>query len=227
MSTAISRTVEDYLKQILLQQLRAPGSSTGGRVAMGKLAQAMNVTAGTSTAMVKRLARAGLLNYAPYDGVRLTARGQKLAADMLRRHRLIETFLVQTLGLDWSEVHDEAEQLEHAISDKLLERIDAALGHPRFDPHGDPIPDRTGAITQPKLRSLADCTANETVEIARILDQRAEFLDFLDKAGLRPGVRITIIAHDEIADALQVTPEDGKPINLGSAASAKILVKHC
>jgi DtxR family Mn-dependent transcriptional regulator len=223
-TSELSRTVEDYLKQTLLQQQRA-GTQSRGRVPMGRLAKAMNVTAGTGTAMVKRLADAGLLDYAPYDGVRLTARGQKLAAGMVRRHRLIETFLVQTLGLDWSEVHDEAERLEHAISDKLLEKIDAALGHPRFDPHGDPIPDRTGTIAKRNLRTLAECETGDTVTIARILDQRSEFLDFLDRAGLRPETRVRIASHDAVADALQVKPEGGAAINLGSAAAGKLLVR--
>jgi len=222
--TTLTHTVEDYLKQILLHQQRS-GSKPRGRMAMGRLAKAMDVTAGTGTAMVKRLADQGLLDYEPYDGVRLTLRGEKLAANMIRRHRLIETFLVKALGLDWSEVHDEAEQLEHAISDKLLEKIDAALGHPRFDPHGDPIPDRAGAMAQPKLRSLNECGAGDIVTIARIIDQRPEFLEFLDRAGLRPEVRVTILARDAIADALEVEPEDGKPINLGSAASGKLLVR--
>ena len=234
--TALSRTVEDYLKQTLLQQQRssAPGrraASTGtrkgkhGRVSMGRLAKAMNVTAGTGTAMVKRLAEAGLINYAPYDGVRLTPRGEKLAAAMVRRHRLIETFLVQTLGLDWSEVHDEAERLEHAISDKLLEKIDAALGHPRFDPHGDPIPDRSGSMPRRELRTLAECEANDAVTIARILDQRSEFLDFLDRHDLRPETRVKIVTRDAVADSLQVQADGGKRINLGSAAAGKLLVR--
>lgn len=222
--TSLSRTVEDYLKQTLLQQQRGDGRRRG-RVSMGRLAKAMNVTAGTSTAMVKRLAEAGLLNYAPYDGVRLTPRGEKLAAAMVRRHRLIETFLVQTLGLDWADVHDEAERLEHAISDALLERIDAALGHPRFDPHGDPIPDRTGAMPRRELRTLAECDPGETVTIARIVDQQPEFLDFLDHAGLRPDTRLKIESHSRAADAFKIKPEGGPALNLGSAAASKVMVR--
>jgi len=224
-----SRTVEDYLKQVLLLQQK-PGvaarqpRSGRGRVSMGRLSRAMNVAAGTGTAMVKRLADAGLLDYEPYEGVRLTARGEKLATDMLRRHRLIETFLVQTLGLGWSEVHDEAERLEHAISDALLEKIDAVLGHPRFDPHGDPIPDRAGVMSQPNLRTLAECDVGESIKIARILDQRPTFLDFLDKAGLRPGAIVTLQRRDPIADALRVKTGARTAIHLGSGAAAKLLV---
>src|SRR6185503_20361208 len=101
---------------------------------------AMNVAPGTATAMVKTLAESGLVDYEPRGGVRLTTKGEKLALHVLRRHRLVELFLVEALGLDWSEVDEEAEELEHAISDKVLGRIDKALGHPQVDPHGDPIP---------------------------------------------------------------------------------------
>src|SRR6476620_7329433 len=107
---------------------------------MGRLAAAMGVVPGTATTMVKTLADSGLVTYEPRSGTRLTAGGEKLALHVLRRHRLVEPFLVKTLGLDWSEVHEEAEELEHAISDKVLHRIDQLLGHPTTDPHGDPIP---------------------------------------------------------------------------------------
>src|SRR5215471_9542710 len=131
-----SSTVENYLKQIYLEQQSAQGEL----VSMGRLASVMNVVPGTATSMVKALADSGLVEYEPRSGARLTRGGQQLALHVLRRHRLVELFLVKVLGLDWSEVHEEAEELEHAISDKVLERIDQFLGHPSADPHGDPIP---------------------------------------------------------------------------------------
>jgi DtxR family Mn-dependent transcriptional regulator len=131
-----SSTVEDYIKQLWVEQ-QAAGAEL---VPMGRLAAAMGVVPGTATSMVKTLADSGLVNYEPRSGARLTRGGEQLALHVLRRHRLLEVFLVKVLGMDWSEVHDEAEHLEHVISDKVLERIDDLLGRPSVDPHGDPIP---------------------------------------------------------------------------------------
>ena len=117
-------------------------------IPMGRLATAMGVVPGTATTMVKALADSGLVDYSPRTGVRLTEAGSQLALHVLRRHRLVELFLVRVVGLDWSEVHDEAEELEHVISDKVLEKIDALLGHPQADPHGDPIPTAKGHVAK-------------------------------------------------------------------------------
>src|SRR5213592_1768641 len=124
---------------------------------MGSLVSALGVTPGTATTMVKALADAGLAEYEPYSGVRLTAAGEKLAGLVLRRHRLVELFLVQVMGMSWAEVHDEAEQLEHVVSERLIERIDDMLGHPTHDPHGDPIPTPEGALTTRHLETLLTC----------------------------------------------------------------------
>src|SRR5437764_4466966 len=148
-----SSTVENYLKQIYLEQQPLGGDL----VPMGRLATAMAVTPGTATTMIKALAEANLVTYEPRTGVRLTKPGEQLALHVLRRHRLVELFLVKMLGLDWSEVHEEAEHLEHAVSDKVLERMDALLGHPSVDPHGDPIPTAKGHLDELRLDSLADC----------------------------------------------------------------------
>src|SRR5438477_9097535 len=146
-----SVTVENYLKQLYLeQQQHAPGEL----VSMGRLAAVMGVVPGTATTMMKALADSGLVAYEPRGGVRLTRGGEQLALHVLRRHRLVELFLVRVLGMDWSEVHDEAEELEHAVSDKVLERIDALLEHPRVDPHGDPIPPAKGKPIDVAHRSL-------------------------------------------------------------------------
>src|SRR5438128_10860894 len=138
-----SITVENYLKQLYLEQQ----NRSEELVPMGKLARAMGVVPGTATSMVKALADSGLVSYEPRFGARLTRGGEQLALHVLRRHRLVELFLVKVLNLDWSEVHDEAEELEHAISDKVLGKIDTLLGHPSVDPHGDPIPPATGNFT--------------------------------------------------------------------------------
>src|SRR6187200_2807556 len=135
-----SQTVENYLKTIYLAQV----ADSDALVPMGQLASALGVVPGTATTMVKTLAESGLVRYEPYMGVRLTRAGEKLATLVLRRHRLIELFLVKVLGMSWAEVHDEAERLEHAVSERLIDRIDEMLGRPQVDPHGDPIPTSDG-----------------------------------------------------------------------------------
>src|SRR5271170_296854 len=165
-------TVENYLKAILIRSADADTA-----VATGTIAEALGVTPGTITTMVKSLAAQGLVAHQPREGVRLTPAGRALALRVVRKHRLIETFLVHVLKMDWKEVHEEAEALEHAISDRVLLRIDALLGHPASDPHGDPIPspkcplyDRGGAVT------LATCEPRRPFRVERILDQSAPFL---------------------------------------------------
>ena len=143
-------TVEDYLKCILLEEQREPGTL----VTMGQVAAALRVAPGTVTAMVKALADGGLLAYEPYSGVRLTDYGRQLAGHVLRRHRLVEQFLVKVMGMDWTEVHSEAELLEHAVSERLIARMDEMLGFPSVDPHGDTIPDARGVVAAPQLPTL-------------------------------------------------------------------------
>src|SRR5215510_6250049 len=150
-----SSTVENYLKAIY--QGQAALGSDVRLVPMGQLAAALGVTPGTATTMVKALAESGLAEYEPYSGVRLTPAGEKLAGLVLRRHRLVEAFLVQVMGMSWAEVHEDAEQLEHVVSDRLIDRIDQMLGRPTHDPHGDPIPNADGAVAQRQLESLLTC----------------------------------------------------------------------
>ena len=218
-----SSTVENYLKQLYLEQQHAPA---GELVSMGRLAAAMSVVPGTATTMVKALADSGLVSYEPRGGTRLTRGGEQLALHVLRRHRLVELFLVKVLGLDWSEVHAEAEELEHAISDKVLERIDALLERPRVDPHGDPIPPAKGRPQPlPRRLSLADCEPGSGYRVARVLDQAPAFLQFVDRCGLMPGVSVTIEGRDELADAMRVRPRGRNSVTLGTSAAAKILVE--
>ena len=217
-----SVTVENYLKQLYLSQQGEPDRL----VAMGKLAGAMGVVPGTATTMVKALADSGLVSYEPRGGVRLTRAGEQLALHVLRRHRLIELFLVKVLGLDWSEVHAEAEELEHSVSDKVLERMDALLGHPSADPHGDPIPPAKGRPRAETVHeSLAACQAGKSYRVARVLDQGPEFLQFADRCGLVPGVTVALESREELADSVRVRPRGGPTISLGNAAAEKILVE--
>lgn len=217
-------TVENYLKQIYLEQQAAPGEL----VQMGKLATAMGVVPGTATSMIKALADSNLVSYEPRGGVKLTRGGEQLALRVLRRHRLVELFLVKVLGLDWSEVHVEAEELEHAISDKVLERIDALLDHPSVDPHGDPIPSAGGRIASKSnaQRSLMDCDLNRSVRVARVIDQQPEFLQFVDRCGLTPGTSVTVESRDPIASAVTVRADNRASVTLGTSAAQKILVER-
>lgn len=214
-------TVENYIKHIYLEQQEDPKIL----VSMGRLATALDVVPGTVTTMVKALADAGLVDYEPRGGARLTRGGEQLALHVLRRHRLVELLLVKVLGLDWSEVHAEAEELEHAISDKVLERIDLLLDHPAFDPHGDPIPTAKGHVQAVERCSLADCATGKPLRITRIIDQDAAFLQFVERCGLMPGISVTVEKRDAPADAVLIRPVDRKPITLGNTAAAKILVQ--
>ncbi len=215
-----SSTVENYLKQIYLMQLEAPDL-----VSMGKLATAMGVVPGTATSMIKTLADSGLVQYEPRGGVRLSHGGEQVALHVLRRHRLVELFLVKVLELDWSEVHAEAEELEHTISDKVLDRIDAYLGNPSVDPHGDPIPSAKGKVAEVRHASLADCPVEQKFRVARIIDQDPAFLQFVERCGLMPGVSVAVQVRDKLADAIWVRPGDRRAIPLGTTAAAKILVE--
>jgi len=193
---------------------------------MGKLAAAMGVVPGTATTMVKALADSGLVSYEPRGGTKLTRGGEQLALHVLRRHRLVELFLVRTLGLDWSEVHAEAEELEHAISDKVLERIDALLERPSVDPHGDPIPPARGKPQpQQPRQTLSDCQPGKSYRIARVMDQEPGFLQFVERCGLMPGVTVTVEGRDELADSVRIRPRGKDPVTLGTSAAMKILVE--
>ena len=216
-----SSTVEDYVKQLWVEQ-QAAGAEL---VPMGRLAAAMGVVPGTATSMVKTLADSGLVNYEPRSGARLTRGGEQLAMHVLRRHRLLEVFLVKVLGMDWSEVHDEAEHLEHVISDKVLERIDDLLGRPSVDPHGDPIPSPKGKMIAAPLLPLAEAPLNHRLRIARVTDQDAPFLQFLNRAGLMPDTQVTITSREPLADSITLKTAANPALTLGTAAAHKILVQ--
>ena len=214
-------TVENYLKQILIVSLE----TNCPEVPMGKVAQGLSVTPGTATTMIKNLAENGWLHYYPRRCVRLTRKGKALAMNMLRRHRLLETFLVETLGLDWSEIHHEAEELEHAISEKVLEKLDEFLGRPRQDPHGHPIPTRGGVIRRSSTQSLLSCKAGSKVTIESITDQESDFLKFARKKQLFPGQVVSVLSHEKLADAITLQVGGAEPFSLGSRSSEKILVQ--
>ena len=178
-----SSTVENYLKQILVESIQAESSE----VAMGKVAECLQVTPGTATTMMKSLEKKGWLKYRPRKGVMLTSAGRKVGMNMLRRHRLLETFLVETLGLDWGEIHDEAEELEHAISEKVLEKLDEFLGRPSHDPHGDPIPTKRGTMPKASNRSLLDCVEEIAYELSLFKTKEENFCNLPERTNWYQG----------------------------------------
>lgn len=218
-----SSTVENYLKAIYL------GVSTlkpGQRLLpMGQLAAALGVAPGTATTMVKTLTDSGLVEYEPYSGVRLTAAGEKLAALVVRRHRLIELFLVRMMGFSWDEVHEEAEQLEHVVSDRLINRIDEMLGRPVADPHGDPIPNSEGAFQPQNVQSLMTCPLGTPVTVTRVVDQDKLFLRFIESHDLKPGQSIRVEERDPASDSVLLRGKNDQPITIGARAASKLLVE--
>lgn len=215
----VSLTVENYVKAIY-QVTAREGEAAG----TGQLAEALGVSPGSVTCMLKTLSEGGLAVYTPYEGVRLTAAGSALALRILRRHRLIEQFLVQTLKLSWDEVHEEAEQMEHAVSDLLVDRIEAYLGYPEVDPHGDPIPKRDGSVADTLRHTLAECQPGDRFRLARVVNQAPEFLRYLTETGLPLGTAGKVLANSSEAGTVTVRVEQGEK-TLGRSAAEKILVE--
>jgi DtxR family Mn-dependent transcriptional regulator len=215
-----SLTVENYVKTIALIAGRGRAGDTVGT---GELAQALNVSPGTVTGMLKTLSEASLATYTPYEGARLTASGQQLAMKVIRRHRLLELFLVQTLHMPWDEVHEEAEHMEHAASERLIDRIDAFLGHPEVDPHGDPIPRADGSLPAPEGRPLALLGRGEHFRVVRVVDQDPAFLRYLTECGLDLNATGELVENRPEAGALVFRLRD-RTVALGHAAANKVLV---
>ncbi len=218
-----SSTVENYLKAIYLgaSSLAPPHRL----LPMGHLAAALGVAPGTATTMVKTLAESGLVEYEPYTGVTLTPAGQKLAALVVRRHRVIEVFLVKVMGYSWDEVHDEAEQLEHVVSERLIDRMDEMLGRPEVDPHGDPIPDPEGIVKPQEAQTLLTCPLHTRVTVTRVIDQDKVFLRFIENHNLKPGELIEVENRDAASDSVSVRGKGDQRITIGTRAASKLLVQ--
>lgn len=215
-----SSTVENYLKAILLHT-----EGPDHIVPMGALAGALDVVPGTVTTMVKALAEQGLLDHQVRQGVKLTPTGRQVALGVLRKHRLVETFLVQTLKMDWAEVHEEAEALEHAVSERVLARIDALLGFPKTDPHGDPIPDARGRLRDHSApATLATCVLHQPQTVIRITDQSSIFLEYVQKTGLKPGTQLQVLRRETASGVLHCALAAGGEIALGLPEAGKIMV---
>jgi DtxR family Mn-dependent transcriptional regulator len=214
-----SLTVENYVKSIY----QASHAQLGKPAATGQIAAMLQVSPGTVTSMLKTLSESGLASYTPYEGARLTTAGEALALRVLRRHRLVELFLVRTLDLTWDQVHEEAEHLEHAVSDFLVDRIDEMLGRPAVDPHGDPIPKADGTVAGSDARPLSEAPAGTTFRVARVVDQSPEFLRFLTLHGLTIDATGLVDANDEQAGVVALTV-GGRPLSLGRDVATRLLV---
>lgn len=218
-----SLTVENYVKTIY--QLTA--SQEGQPASTGQIATALSVSPGTVTSMLKTLDAARLATHRLYEGVALTRAGKMLALRILRRHRLIELFLLRTLDMSWDEVHDEAEHMEHAVSDLLVDRIDTFLGHPDVDPHGDPIPRVDGeslhAPDEKPSRSMAECAAGATFKLTRVLDQSAGFLRYLTESGLALGTVGQVERNPDGAGLMRIRV-NARVLSLAIEAAGKIVV---
>lgn len=212
------QAIEDYLKTIfMLAQAESPVSTS-------RLAEAREVKPGSVTGMIKRLAGLNLVDYIKHQGVTLTSSGEKIALEVLRHHRLIETYLIEALGFTWDEVHEQADILEHFISEKLEERMAAALNHPDFDPHGAPIPTREGFMPALETKPLSELESGDRLIISRIReDEDAELLRYLASRGLTPGVAIDLIHAEPFAGPLTIVI-DGEEQIVGRKIAERILV---
>ena len=216
-----SSTVENYLKAIWSLQSRGEG---GDLVPIGQVAEKLAVTPGTATTMMNQLLKKGLVNYIPRRGVLLSDEGRKAALLVLRRHRLVETFLVEFMKLDWAEVHEEAEVLEHVASDRLLERMDEMLEHPTHDPHGAPIPGPDGELTRDGTEALSDCSPG-AYTLQRVREDEPSFLQWLSGMDLMPGTQLILRERNLAADTLTLElPNRAEPVQISLPAARSLLV---
>jgi DtxR family Mn-dependent transcriptional regulator len=219
----LTTVAQDYLKVIWTAQ-----EWSVDKVSTKMLAEKIGVSASTASESIRKLADQGLVNHEKYGAVTLTDAGRRAALAMVRRHRLMETFLVRELGYGWDEVHDEAEVLEHAVSDRLVARIDAKLGYPKRDPHGDPIPAADGQVPTPAARQLSACDNGDAGTVARISDADPEMLRYFDSVGISLDSRLRVLARRDFAGMISVAIESAvgsdTTVDLGSPAAQAIWV---
>ena len=219
-AAANTEAVEDYAKAI--HALRERGA---GPVTNSALAERLGVSPGSVTAMLKRMVELGLVEHEPYHGVLLTDAGEKVALEVIRHHRLLEAYLAEALGMPWDRVHDEAEVLEHYISEELEERIAAALGDPTFDPHGDPIPDRELTLEASEGTPLAMLEQGAHGVFARVSDSDPEMLRYLAERGIRPGAALEVVERQPFGGPLTVAIA-GSRHAIGGKLAERMLVEN-
>lgn len=217
--TILSQAMEDYLKAIFELQKFDEQISTSA------LAEYLRVAPASVTNMLKKLADLNLIHYEPYRGATFTPAGRKLVLEVVRHHRLIELYLAEALGVPWDRVHEEAEKLEHVISEDLEERMAAALGDPKFDPHGAPIPTRAGDFDQPTSNRLVDMTTGDRLVVIEVDDRDPELLRYLGQLGIYPGTKLVVLSFAPFKGPL--TLSSGKDeLSLGYQVAKSILVAH-
>jgi DtxR family Mn-dependent transcriptional regulator len=216
---ALTRQAEDYLKAVY--EIERHGAAAG----TNDVAAAVGIAAPSASGMLRRLARLGLVTVERYRGARLTPAGRRLALRLIRRHRIIESFLVTRLGFGWDDVHEEAERLEHAASDELVDRMDAALGHPVADPHGAPIPTSAGQVDERRLSSIADLPLRARARVVRMSDRDPAFLRYLDARSIRPGATVRVEKREPFDGPLTLSV-GGERHTVGSAAATRVFVER-
>jgi DtxR family Mn-dependent transcriptional regulator len=215
-----SPSIEDYLKVVYKLEERE-GSPP---VSTGDVARSMDVSPASASNMIKRLDDLGFLTYEAYEGATLTKPGRTVALEVLRHHRLLELYLKEVMGFSWDEIHEEAEILEHHISERFESRIEEMLGHPSRDPHGHPIPTRDGTVDELPTRSLADLEAGDAAPIDHIADEDGALLDLLEQRGLLPGATVEVVETRPL-DGLLVVAVDGTEQVVGTPVAQKVVVE--
>jgi DtxR family transcriptional regulator, Mn-dependent transcriptional regulator len=218
-SPPLTRSVEDYLKAIYHL------SSQGGFATTSDIAAMLEVAPPSVSGMMKRLSETGLIEHVPYRGVQLTHQGRTAALQMIRRHRILEVYLTQQLGYDWGDVHAEAERLEHAVSEKLIDRMAGALGDPRYDPHGAPIPTASGEIEEAELVTLADAAVGATLLLRQVGDENPARLRYLAEQGLTPGTRMTVLDRQPFNGPITVRMGSGETRVVGQELALLLLCR--
>jgi DtxR family Mn-dependent transcriptional regulator len=213
----LSRSTEDYLKAIqeLARWSDRPIQTTA-------IAEVLGVAPPSVSGMLRRLAEAGLLEHVPYRGVRLTDAGRRVALRVMRRHRILECYLTSRLGYDWDSVHGEAERLEHAVSDELIERMALVLGDPAYDPHGAPIPTRGGEIERPALTPLSDLPVGAWSEFRMVEDKDPEQLRYLTSLGMAVGMRFQVVDRQPFDGPVTIQAPDRAPVSLGAGLARSL-----
>ena len=215
---SLTGQAEDYLKAIYELEQRGAAAGTNDIAARLRIAPA------SVTGMVQRLARLGLVESERYKGTRLTDAGRVAALQLIRRHRIIESYLVQRLGFGWEDVHEEAERLEHAASDELIARMAESIGNPTEDPHGAPIPSAEGIVDEIHLSSIADMREGTAATVMRMSDRDPDFLRYLDELGIRPGARVRVMARGPFDGPITIEV-DGTSQVIGTNSAARVFIR--
>lgn len=222
MQAALSHTEENYLKAIF----KLSENNSNAKVLTNAIAEKLETTAASVTDMLKKLAQKKLIIHEKYYGVTLTEKGKKVAKNLIRKHRLWETFLAEKLQFTWDEVHEIAEQLEHIDSDLLTDRVEAFLGYPKFDPHGDPIPDKNGNIAYHEDVTLDKMHKNDSGIIVGVIDHSTDFLKYLDKMELVINAKVKVKDEEDYDQSKLIAINQKKEINVSRKVAANLLIRR-